>query len=119
MENFSSTRVTNLDYLTELSKGNQQFIQDMINIFLEENPVEIELLSESVKEKQFESIKTYSHKLKSTVPFVGIGRFLDDDIAEMEELALQKENMPRIELLFENVRKVCQKAWEELKEFKS
>lgn len=119
MENFSDTQVTNLDYLTELSKGNKKFIKDMVNIFLEENPGEIALLEESVNDKHFESIKAYSHKLKSSVPFVGINKLLDDDIAEMEDLARRKENMPRIQELFSKVKSVCEKSWEELREFRT
>jgi len=119
MENFSDQKVSNLDYLTELSKGNKKFIADMVGIFLEENPGEIALLEESIRNKNFDSIKAYAHKLKSSIPFVGINKIIDKDIAEMEDLAVKRTDLEKIQLLFDTVKIVCEKARMELHEFQA
>ena len=95
-------KVTNLDYLNELSKGNSQFVQEMIRIFLEENPSEIALLEKGIKEKDFEIIKASAHKLRSTIPFVGIDRLIEDEISEMESLAGKQSGTQKIEIVPEN-----------------
>jgi HPt (histidine-containing phosphotransfer) domain-containing protein len=133
--------VTNLDYLKKLSKGNEQFVKDMIRIFLEENPGEIEMLEDAIKDKDFRRINSYAHKLRSTVPFVGIDRMIADDISQIEQLALEKAGNPldqapveaapakssflptdrellrKIESLFAHIKKICGKAYDELKPY--
>lgn len=108
-------KVTNLDYLTELAKGDTSFIKEMITIFLEENPEEINTLEIAIQEKQFDSIKAISHHMKSTIPFVGIDVLIGKDLLDIEKLALEKTGLDIIKTLFENVKNVCRKAYNELK----
>jgi HPt (histidine-containing phosphotransfer) domain-containing protein len=141
MENNSQveSKVTSLDYLVEISKGNTRFVKEMIKAFCEENPNEIELLETGLKEKDLEKINVAAHKLRSTAPFVGIDRHIQSDITEIERLAesektkkieinpdenpdIQKieiviadtEILLKIEQIFERVKAVCEKAREEL-----
>ena len=44
-------KVTNLAYLIDISKGNKSFITEMIEIFLTENPLEINSLESAIEEK--------------------------------------------------------------------
>ena len=108
-------KVTNLDYLTELAKGDTSFIKEMITIFLEENPEEINTLEIAIQEKQFDSIKAISHHMKSTIPFVGIDVLIGKDLLDIEKLASEKTGLDIIKSLFENVKNVCGKAYNELK----
>jgi len=70
--NGSSDKVSSLAYLTELSKGNAGFITEMLDIFLSENPVEIESLENAIAESDYEQIRSISHHMRSTMPFVGL-----------------------------------------------
>jgi HPt (histidine-containing phosphotransfer) domain-containing protein len=138
MQNGSeSDHVTNLDYLTKLSKGNSQFVTDMIRIFLEENPGEVAALEKAISTKDFRLINASAHKLRSTVPFVGIDKIISSEISELEQLALKKagdplnpaqqtvasarflptdrELMKKIERLFSKIKKICTRAYEELR----
>ncbi|MCE3260139.1 MAG: His Kinase (phospho-acceptor) protein [Bacteroidetes bacterium] len=107
-------KITDLRYLIGLSKGNQQFVTDMIKIFLEENPKEIELLEKAINEKDYPGIKASAHKLKSTTPFVGINKVIGSETAEVEKLATEKGDMTRIETLFAKIKEVCARAASEL-----
>jgi HPt (histidine-containing phosphotransfer) domain-containing protein len=89
--------VSNLEYLVDLSKGNDQFVKDMVKIFLEENPGEIDLLGKGVKQHDFNLIRTSAHKLRSTAPFVGVDRIIEDEIAELERLAAEYSSEKKIE----------------------
>jgi HPt (histidine-containing phosphotransfer) domain-containing protein len=88
MEN--NEQVSNLGYLQELSKGNEQFVKDMVKIFLDENPGEISLLEKGIAENDFELVRSSAHKLRSTAPFVGVDRVIEEEITELEKLATQK-----------------------------
>lgn len=129
-------KVTNLDYLLKLSKGNDEFVKDMIGIFLEENPAEIRTLERAIEERDFRQINAAAHKLRSTVPFVGIDKMISGDISEIEHLALveagdplesnpktekksflpnDREVISKIERLFQKIKSICFRAYDELK----
>lgn len=110
----SQKKITNLDYLTELAKGNATFVKEMIEIFLTENPQEIQSIEDGINDKNFALIKTSVHKMKSTIPFVGLNRIIEDDLSEIERLCIEKTDLERIKSLFFNVKKVCLKAIKEL-----
>jgi hypothetical protein len=133
-------KVTNLDYLLKLSKGNDEFVKDMITIFLEENPAEIRTLEKAIEDRNFRQINAAAHKLRSTVPFVGIDKMISGDISEIEHLALveagdpmdetsqpekksflptDREVIAKIERLFRKIKQICFRAYEELKPFTS
>lgn len=103
-----------LTYITELSRGNKAFIKEIISIFLAENPGEIDILEKAVADNDFELVKTTAHKLKSTIPFLGLDKVVGQDVFEMEDLAAQRSNMPRIKEHLLKVKQACDKAYEEL-----
>jgi HPt (histidine-containing phosphotransfer) domain-containing protein len=131
----SNQKVTNLDYLVKLSKGNEQFVKEMIRIFLEENPGEIRMLEQAIEAKDFTMINAAAHKLRSTVPFVGIDKVIADEISELEQLALDqsgnsitgekakparflptdRELLQQINILFGRIKNICTRARDELK----
>jgi HPt (histidine-containing phosphotransfer) domain-containing protein len=107
-------KITNLDYLNELSKGDPAFINEMVTIFLTENPEEVRILEEAIKEKNYETIKSMSHHMKSTIPFVGIDVIIGKDLTDIEKLAEEKTGIEAIQTLFKNVKQTCEQAFEEL-----
>ena len=108
-------RVTNLDYLLDLSKGNTQFVREMIDTFLEENPKEIESLEKAIQSNDFEAVKQTAHLLQSSIPFVGLDKIIETEVYEMEKIAADKSAMQKIETLFSKVKDVCERAHLELK----
>jgi HPt (histidine-containing phosphotransfer) domain-containing protein len=129
-----SPKVTNLEYLVKLSKGNEQFVKEMVRIFLAENPAEINTLEKAIEEKDFSLINSAAHKLRSTVPFVGIDKIIAEEISEIEQLALNKsgnflyeeqkvrigriptdkELIQKIQSLFSKIKRICRRAYDEL-----
>lgn len=115
MENNSKElRVTNLAYLEGLSRGDKSFVKKMIGVFLEENPKEVKALEESIKDEKFEAIKASAHKLKSTIPFVGLDTVIGKYVSEIESLASQKTDYANIRSLFAKVKENCEAAYIEL-----
>ncbi|MEO6304249.1 MAG: Hpt domain-containing protein [Bacteroidia bacterium] len=112
-ENFN--KVTDLSYLREISKGNAAFIDEMIDIFLTENPKEIIDLENAINQKDFGSIKEAAHKMKSTIPFVGIDKLIEKDLVQIENLSLERSGLEQIRTAFAAIKKTCLQAAEELK----
>jgi HPt (histidine-containing phosphotransfer) domain-containing protein len=109
-------RISNLDYLNELSNGNPKFVKDMIALFITEIPHELRVIEDGIKKEDYEIVRAASHKLKSTIPFVGIDKIIREDVVEMENLAKHGSDIGKIDTLFCKIKKTCERAADELKE---
>src|ERR1035437_2473223 len=135
-------KVINLDYLLDLSKGNTQFVKEMIDTFLIENPKEIDSLEKAIQSKKFEAIKQTAHLLQSSIPFVGLDKVIESEVYEIEKIAVDKTvikkieivhadkseiqkieiqsadkpSLQKIELLFSKVKEACENARQELRD---
>lgn len=107
-------KTTDLTYLMELSDGNKTFVKEMITLFLSENPEEIKSLEKGISEKNYKTIKTIAHKLRSTIPFIGLDKVIEKDVAETEALASVMGDMKEIQTRFEKIKLACEKAYIEL-----
>jgi len=111
-------KTCNLDYLYELSKGDMGFIREMIEVFLAENGGELDNLERKINDGDFSQIKQIAHKLRSSIPYVGLDSKIGSEIAEIEELGRQEKDLKKIQSLFKKVRTVSNDAIAELKNLK-
>ncbi|MFI5142097.1 MAG: Hpt domain-containing protein [Bacteroidia bacterium] len=107
-------KVTNLTYLNEISKGDANFIKEMVDIFLSETPDQIQQLKKAITETDFPKIRSISHHMKSTVPFVGLDLIIGYDLIRIEDLALNQKDIQAINSYFTKVQAVFQQAHKEL-----
>jgi HPt (histidine-containing phosphotransfer) domain-containing protein len=61
----------NLDYLDTMTGGDEDTMQQMLEMLIEEIPTEITKMRASVAEKDWEEVFQISHKLKTTLAFIG------------------------------------------------
>ncbi|HET6990014.1 MAG TPA: Hpt domain-containing protein, partial [Bacteroidia bacterium] len=108
-----------LAYLEKITKGNEQFLLSMIDIFLEQNPEDVNMLRNAVRDADFETIRLISHKIKTSVVFIGLDKHIQSQLAEMEKLGTEAQQLGEIKKLFAEVDHVCGKADQELKIIKS
>ncbi len=87
----------------------------MITLFLSENPEEIHSLEKGILEKNFDAIKSIAHKLRSTLPFIGLDKVIEKEVVQVESLAAERSSIGEIEDLFTKIKAMCQKAWLELR----
>jgi HPt (histidine-containing phosphotransfer) domain-containing protein len=111
-------KTCNLDYLFELAKGDMEFVKEMIQVYLEENSGELDNLGLQVKRKNFSQIRQIAHKLRSSIPYVGLDMLIGDEVQEMEELARQEKDIEIIEEYYRKIRKVSDEAIAELRAVK-
>lgn len=112
--NYNSSKVVNIEYLKELSKGNTKFVDEMIRIFLVENPEEIKFLEKKIAEEDYDQIKATTHKLRSTLPYIGLDSLVEGEITQIEGLAAKKTGLDQIRVLFTKIKEMCDKACAEL-----
>lgn len=61
----------NLDYLNLMTDGDNDMKQVMLDMLFEELPQELEKMNQLHTESAWEELKAVSHKMKSTMSFVG------------------------------------------------
>lgn len=64
----------NLEILSDLSNGNQDFIIDMINTFRKTIPSSLESLILGLEQKDYQTIKNVAHQIKPSIDIMGIDK---------------------------------------------
>jgi len=86
----------NLQYLNEVADGNQDFIKEMIDIFLNDMPKFMQEIVECSKKEDIECIKRLAHKSKSMAGYI----MADDIQNKFEKLeSMTSENSTDIDAI--------------------
>ena len=73
-----------LTKLEEISKGNQQFVNKMIQLFVEQTPIAILNIKESFNSNDFDNILKLTHRIKPSIETLAI-KIMKDDLQKIEE----------------------------------
>jgi HPt (histidine-containing phosphotransfer) domain-containing protein len=119
MNNQFAGKLVNIDYLRQLSRGNTRFVEEMIRIFLSENPEEIKVLEKAIDATDYGIIKAGTHKLRSTLPYIGLDRIVEHEVAQIELLAAGHSDIEDIRYHFTRIRQVCEAACQELQPYRA
>lgn len=111
----STNRIINMATLQDMADGNTEFIDEMINMFLEDTPDCLAKIEVALTEGDHDTIQRISHKMKPSMGFMGMPK-LEATIAEMERKAEGKEDITEIKDLFQSVNAKCEQAFLELKQ---
>ena len=106
-------KIINTGHLNALSRGNVSFIKEIVAIFLEQNPIEIKELEQAIKLKDYDTIRSIVHKMKTSVGFIGLEQLLEP-LNQIETLAIENGNITTIQLLFNHIKTTCEEAVYEL-----
>lgn len=71
----------NLSKVYAISDKDPDFAKQIIRLFIEEVPLEINNIKESIKQKDFSRVYQSAHKIKPTLDFLGMDLAYDDVIA--------------------------------------
>lgn len=110
-------KTINLDYLKNLSGGNNQIIVDMIKLFIAEITTESQLIEKGIMDRNFKLIKTSIHNIRGIIHYVGLDKIVKEDLLQIEKLALNKIDIIEINTLFSKINKQFKIAINELNEW--
>ena len=91
----------------------RQQLGNMISIFISETPVMIQALNENMDIRNYEEIKFYAHKLKSSIDLFQING-LQNDIRVLEQLAGEKNNVSAIEQYVSDITNTLESVIDEI-----
>lgn len=106
------TSVIRLDFLSDSVKGNKEVILNILDLFLEQVPEDLNVLQEAIEKEDYLTIRNRSHKMKSSVSVMGMESCMST-LEEMENLGKRSENMERIKVLYDILTTNCEKAIQE------
>ncbi len=91
-----------LSYLRDVSSGSNEFMIEMIELFLDQTPAYFEQLRQFISEENWPKVADIAHKIKPTLAFMGADA-AKDRMAEIETNARNLTNTESIEHTFKSL----------------
>ncbi len=110
-------KVTDMQFLRQFTGGNPEKMEKYISMFLENAPKLLQKIDQSLAEKDFTGIKVAAHSLKPQLSYMGV----KEEISQVfltEQTASEAGHYERLAPLIANLKRVCERAFTELKQQK-
>jgi HPt (histidine-containing phosphotransfer) domain-containing protein len=106
-----------LSSIIAISRGDNDFVQKMIDIFIEQTIEVCNEIENCIAVNNFIEISRLIHKIKPNIEGMGIN-LIYDEVRELERICENSNDKERIELLFVVVKNALMTAVIELKKIK-
>jgi signal transduction histidine kinase/CheY-like chemotaxis protein len=106
--------VTDMKFLQQFTGGNPEKLNKYVGMFLENAPRLLQTIETALASKDYPALKIAAHSLKPQLSYMGVKEEVSR-IFLIEQTASEGVNTEGLPLLIENLKRVCQKAFEELK----
>lgn len=87
-----------LSYLEDITGGDKEMMLEMLNLFIEDIPSQVEKIREAVEEKDMKTLRAESHKLKPTLQYVGLSEMYEV-IKKLEVIGKSNEYSNEVDTL--------------------
>ncbi len=88
-----------IEFLNSISKGNKAFVKEMMELFMEQSPADIEKLNLLIKSKDYKGVGALAHRLQTSFGLMGFNSQTIDDLKQIEKLCKAEENFEEIKNL--------------------
>lgn len=107
-----------LSYLRDVSSGSNEFMVEMIELFLDQTPAYFEQLDQYIQEENWLRVADIAHKIKPTLAFMGADS-AKEDMAEIEVNARNLKNLDKIQPAFQLLNDLSSELFSKLEEIKA
>lgn len=108
----------NLRYFDDNFCGEQQFIQEILSIFMEDVPKRMKELQHRIASKEWAEAAQTVHSIKASINMLGIEDFLEV-IETFEQRVLVPNNEQEIQLLYNHAEHIMHQANTEIADYLS
>jgi len=105
----------NLTYLKQLADGNDAFIIEMIEMFLNNTPDALKEMNRCLEAKDWVSLRQIAHRIKPSFAYIGLPE-TQKTLAEIEKLSEEAHEPSKVAGLMTEVDTVCKSAFSQLEE---
>jgi PAS domain S-box-containing protein len=100
-----SRQLYDLNKLHEMSRGNDDFVRKMINVFLDSIPLALSQITIALNEEDFITVSKTAHKIKPSIDNMGIVS-IKEEIRMIEKLAVEEPTAPELTISIKKVHNV-------------
>jgi signal transduction histidine kinase/CheY-like chemotaxis protein len=93
--------IIDLKYLTEISRGNDGFVIEMIETFIEYNQRDLSLLHAAIDADDIDDIRHIAHKMRSSVQYMGVSNGVEQLLYKIENYNTHKDTISELKNDFE------------------
>jgi CheY-like chemotaxis protein/HPt (histidine-containing phosphotransfer) domain-containing protein len=105
----------NLNSLHDLSRGDTDFIDSMVEMFVEQTALILEKVDRKIADNDFVEVSQLIHEIKPSIEIFGIISIVDD-VKSLEKLAREAMDKEQITTLFESINATLQEVIVQLRE---
>lgn len=113
MNTSTTNQLFDLSYLNQVFQGNQDMINNIIQLFLEQVPQYIGEMEKCVERQDFISLHPLAHKAKSSIAMLGL-KNMEQKVISIEEDSRKHRNQSGLEHLVKELRAECNLVHEQL-----
>jgi signal transduction histidine kinase/CheY-like chemotaxis protein/HPt (histidine-containing phosphotransfer) domain-containing protein len=99
----SKSKLYNLDNLHEMSRGDKNFVSNMIQLFIKNIPISIRTIESAIIKKDITTINKIAHKIKPSLLNLGISSIYED-VKTLEKYTIDEDDS------FENINVIFSKV---------
>lgn len=110
-----SERMYDLEYLNEISGGDEDFINDMVSTFVQTTPRTLNEIKALIHQKKWLDVYSVVHRFAPSLQFLG-AHDMENLVSEIEDAAINQQNTDKIEVSILVVEEFCHKVIDNLKE---
>lgn len=118
LKNNSADFNLDLSYLQDVASGSNEFMIDMIELFLNQTPGYFEQLDQLIKDENWPVVADIAHKIKPTLSFMGV-ESARGGMAEIEKNARNLKNLDTIPPAFKLLKDMSVELFIRLAQIKS
>lgn|SRR5690349_19080081 len=96
-----------LELLREFSRGKEDFVDKMVQVFKEETPKSIALLREYYSKDEYKKVSDVAHKMRTSIDMLDI-KTIQNDVRLIEDFARQQKNLDQLPNLINRVIATCE-----------
>ncbi|RDI10358.1 PAS domain S-box-containing protein [Flavobacterium sp. AG291] len=108
-------KLYDLKILNNMSKGNNEFVQKMISIFISQTEDVIDRVDKALVDEDFPLVSQLIHKIKPSIESMGILSIMED-VKRLEKIAKESSDRNQITILFIHIKDILLGVIEKLKE---
>ncbi len=104
----------NLDQLREVAAGSEDFVNKMVDMFLDMTPALVDRVESGCRAEDWAEVQSASHKMKPSIDMMGISS-LHDLIREIEQNAKHRKQLEDIPALLNNLKETLARVYAQLR----
>jgi PAS domain S-box-containing protein len=116
LDDATAIKCTDLAYLIGITKNDPKLMMEMIGIYLEQTPILVEAMKQSLLDKDWDTMHAAAHKMIPSFAIMGISPDFEVIAKKVQAYAGTMSKQNGIDGLIQQLEKICVQACKELEE---